>query len=68
MDKTVYLYFMTSSQSQLLKALIKEGIKIQHRFDAEPKLKLFGRGTMRSEGTTTLQKIKANVRKRSVRA
>ncbi|MES2309392.1 MAG: hypothetical protein V4507_11090 [Verrucomicrobiota bacterium] len=59
---------MTASQSQLLKSLIKDGIKIQPRFDAEPKLKLFGRGTMRSEGTSTLQKIKANVSKRPAKA
>ncbi len=62
------LLVMTASESLLLKSLIKDGIKIQPRFDAEPKLKHFGIGTMRSEGTSTLQKIKANVRKRSARA
>ena len=56
---------MTAEKSKLLKALLKDGIKIQHRFDPEPKLKLTGIGTMRSEGTAVLEKIKKNVAKRA---
>jgi hypothetical protein len=37
---------------------------MQHRFMAEPVLAKTGKGYLKSEGVETLQRIKANLRKR----
>ncbi len=43
---------------------MKEALRIQDRFVAEPLFARTGRGYLKSEGVATLQKIKANVRRR----
>jgi len=54
---------MTEEQRKFLKRAIKDGLRIQHRFSAEPVLARTGRGYMKSEGVATLQRIKANLKK-----
>ena len=41
---------------------MKEGLRIQDRFIAEPLFAKTGRGFLKSEGVSTLQKIKSNLR------
>jgi len=54
---------MTAGESKFLKEAVKQGLRMQHRFLAEPVLARTGRGYMKSEGVTTLQRIKANLKK-----
>ena len=54
---------MTAAESKFLKEAVKQGLRMQHRFLAEPVLARTGRGYMKSEGVTTLQRIKANLKK-----
>ena len=54
---------MTTAESKFLKEAIKEGLRIQDRFLAEPVLARTGKGYMKSEGVETMQKIKANLKK-----
>jgi hypothetical protein len=51
---------MTAEESKFLKAAIRTGLKIQHRFVPEPVLAKTGKGYMKSEGVETLQRIKAS--------
>ena len=55
---------MTAEESKFLKAAIRNGLRMQHRFIAEPLLAKTGKGYMKSEGVDTLQRIKANLKKR----
>jgi len=50
-----------------LRAAMKEALRIQDRFVAEPVFAKTGRGYLKSEGVATLQKIKTKLRKRSAR-
>ena len=58
----------TASQVQKnLQAAMREALRIQDRFVAEPVFARTGKGYLKSEGVTALQKIKANLRKRTPR-
>jgi hypothetical protein len=48
-----------------LRAGMKDALKIQDRFVAEPVFAKTGRGYLKSEGVDTMQKIKANLRRKS---
>jgi hypothetical protein len=50
-----------------LRAALKEALRIQDRFVAQPMFAKTGRGYLKSEGVSTIQKIKSNQRKRAVR-
>jgi len=54
---------MTQSEREFLKAAVRNGIRMQHRFVAEPRLAKTGKGYMKSEGVATLQRIKENLKK-----
>ncbi len=54
---------MTKSQHKFLKRAMKDALRIQDRFAAEPVLARTGKGYMKSEGVATLQRIKAGLRK-----
>jgi hypothetical protein len=56
---------VTEVQRKFLKRAIKDGLRIQDRFAAEPVLARTGKGYLKSEGVATLQRIKANLKKRS---
>jgi hypothetical protein len=46
-----------------LRAAMKEALRIQHRFVAEPVFAKTGRGYLKSEGVDTIHKIKVNLRR-----
>ena len=48
-----------------LQAAMREALRIQNRLVAEPLFAKTGRGHLKSEGVSTLQKIKASVRRKS---
>jgi len=48
-----------------LRAAMKEALRIQDRFIAEPLFAKTGRGCLKSEGVSTLQKIKSNLRRKA---
>jgi hypothetical protein len=54
---------VTDDQSQRLKRIMKDALRIQHRFAAEPVLARTGKGFLKSEGVGTLQRIKAGLKK-----
>jgi len=54
---------MTVAENKFLKEAIKQGLRMQHRFLAEPVLARTGKGYLKSEGVETLQRIKAGLRK-----
>ena len=54
---------MTVAESKFMKAAIKQGLRMQHRFLAEPVLARTGKGYMKSDGVATLQRIKASLKK-----
>jgi hypothetical protein len=54
---------MTAAEHRFLKEAVKEGLRMQHRFLAEPLLARTGKGYLKSEGVTTLQRIKAGLKK-----
>src|SRR5712664_2149950 len=57
------VYLMADSKVQRnLRAAMKEARRIQDRFIAEPLFAKTGRGYLKSEGVSTLQKIKSNLR------
>ena len=60
-----YLANMTESQKRL-KRIMKDALRIQDRFAAEPVLARTGKGFLKSEGVGTLQRIKAGLRKSAV--
>jgi hypothetical protein len=46
-----------------LRAAMKEALRIQDRFVAEPVFAKTGRGYLKSEGVSTIHKIKASLRR-----
>ena len=48
-----------------LQAAMREALRIQDRFVAEPLFARTGRGHLKSEGVSTLKKIKANLRRKT---
>jgi hypothetical protein len=46
-------------------AAMREALRIQDRFVAEPLFAKTGRGYLKSEGVSTLQQIKSNLSRRS---
>ncbi len=55
---------MSSEEAKFLKAAVRNGLRMQHLFVAEPLLAKTGKGYLKSEGVATLQRIKANLKKR----
>ena len=55
---------MTEVQRKLLQSVVRDGLKIQRRFSAEPVYAVTGKGHLQSEGVGTLQKIKRNLQPR----
>ena len=51
-----------------LRAAMREALRIQDRFVAEPLFSKTGRGYLKSEGVSTLSKIKANLRRKAAKA
>jgi hypothetical protein len=47
-----------------LRAVMREALRIQDRFAAEPLFVGTGRGHLKGEGVSTLQRIKSNLRRR----
>jgi hypothetical protein len=60
-----YVSTMTEMQQKRLKRIMRDALRIQDRFAAEPVLARTGRGYLKSEGVETLQRIKAGLRKSS---
>jgi hypothetical protein len=59
----------TATQVQKnLQAAMREALRIQDRFVAEPLFAKTGRGYLKSEGVSTIAKIKSNLRRKSARA
>ena len=59
----------TATQVQKnLQAAMSEALRIQDRFVAEPLFAKTGRGYLKSEGVTTISKIKANFRRKTAKA
>jgi len=58
-----YLRIMTETQQKRLRRIMKDALRIQDRFAAEPVLARTGKGFLKSEGVGTLQRIKAGLRK-----
>ena len=58
-----YIIDVSTAENKFLKEAIKQGLRMQHRFLAEPVLARTGKGYLKSEGVTTLQRIKANLKK-----
>ena len=58
-----YLIGMTVAENKFLKEAVKQGLRMQHRFLAEPVLARTGKGYLKSEGVATLQRIKASLKK-----
>jgi hypothetical protein len=58
---------MTESQQQRLKRVMKDALRIQDRFKAEPVLARTGKGYLKSEGVETLRRIKAGLKKAAAR-
>ena len=58
-----YVRIMTEAQHTRLKRVMKDALRIQDRFAAEPVLARTGKGYLKSEGVATLQRIKAGLRK-----
>jgi hypothetical protein len=50
-----------------LRAAMKEGLRIQDRFQAEPLFSKTGKGFLKSEGVGSMQKIKMHSTKRDLR-
>ena len=48
-----------------LQAAMREALRIQDRFVAEPLFAKTGRGYLKGEGVSTLYKIKANLRRKA---
>jgi len=48
-----------------LRAAMKEALRIQDRFVAKPVFAKTGRGFLKSDGVSTLQKIKTNLRRKA---
>jgi hypothetical protein len=53
---------MTAAENEFLKEAVKQGVRMQHRFLAEPLLARTGKGYLKSEGVPALQRITAGVK------
>jgi hypothetical protein len=51
-----------------LQTAMREALRIQDRFVAEPLFAKTGRGYLKSEGVSTMQRIKSNLRRRSAKS
>lgn len=51
-----------------LQAAMREALRIQDRFVAEPLFARTGRGHLKSEGASTLSKIKSNLRRKAAKS
>jgi hypothetical protein len=51
-----------------LHAAMREALRLQDRFVAEPLFAKTGRGHLKSEGVSTLARIKANLRRKAAKA
>jgi len=49
-----------------LRAAMRDALRIQDRFVAEPLFAKTGQGYLKSEGVATLQKIKSSLRRKSI--
>jgi hypothetical protein len=59
----------TATQVQKnLQAAMREALRIQDRFVAEPLFAKTGRVHLKGEGVSTISKIKANLRRKSAKA
>ena len=59
----------TATQVQKnLQAAMREALRIQDRFVAEPLFAKTGRGYLKSQGVSTLARIKANIRRKTAKA
>jgi hypothetical protein len=59
----------TATQVQKnLQAAMREALRIQDRFVAEPLFARTGRGHLKSEGVSTISKIKTNLRRKAAKA
>ena len=59
----------TATQVQKnLQAAMRDALRIQDRFVAEPLFAKTGRGYLESEGVSTLQRIKSNLQRRPAKA
>jgi len=58
-----YVWSMTEVQHKRLRRIMKDALRIQDRFAAEPVLARTGRGHLKSEGVTTLQRIKVSLKR-----
>jgi len=59
----------TATQVQKnLQAAMREALRIQDRFVAEPLFAKTGRGYLKSEGVTTISRIKTNLRRKAAKA
>jgi hypothetical protein len=58
-----YVPRMTVAENKFLKEAIKQGLRMQHRFVAEPVLARTGKGYLKSEGVAPLQRIQASLKK-----
>ena len=47
---------------------MRQALRIQDRFVAEPQFAKTGRGYLKSEGVSTLSKIRANLRRKAAKA
>jgi hypothetical protein len=56
---------MAAQAEKNLRAAMREALRIQDRFVAEPLFAKTGRGYLKSEGVSTLQRIKSNLRRKS---
>ena len=55
---------MTQTQRKLLQSVVRDGLKIQHRFSAAPVYAVTGKGHLQSEGVGALQKIRRSLKQR----
>jgi hypothetical protein len=58
---------MTRVQQKLFREALKDGMNIQHRFNPEPTLAVRGVGSMKSEGISTVRKIKDGIARTQAR-
>jgi hypothetical protein len=55
---------VTKLQQKLFQSVVRDGLRVQHRFSAAPVYAATGRGHLQSEGVGTLQKIKRSLKQR----
>jgi hypothetical protein len=56
---------VASQVQKNLQAAMREALRIQDRFVAEPLFAKTGRGYLKGEGVSTLSKIKSNLRRKA---